>query len=50
MQSRVFVLMGDGEYAEGSVWEAAALAAYRKCHHLVLVVDANGLGQSGPSV
>lgn len=43
---RVYVLLGDGETAEGSVWEAAALAAYYKLDNLVAVIDVNGLGQS----
>jgi len=46
---RVFVLQGDGETAEGSVWEAADFAAERRLGNLVLVVDANRLGQSGPT-
>jgi transketolase len=41
-----YVLMGDGECAEGSVWEAAALAGYYKTPNLFAVVDVNGLGQS----
>ena len=43
---RVYVLMGDGEIAEGSVWEAAALATYYRLDNLVGIVDVNGLGQS----
>jgi transketolase len=43
---RVYALMGDGETAEGSIWEAAALAAYYKLDNLVGIVDVNGLGQS----
>ena len=43
---RVYVLMGDGEIAEGSVWEAAALATYYRLDNLVGVIDVNGLGQS----
>jgi len=43
---RVFVLLGDGEMAEGSVWEAAALAAHYKLDNLVAIVDVNGHGQS----
>jgi len=43
---RTFVLMGDGESAEGSIWEAAALAAYYKLDNLVGIVDVNRLGQS----
>jgi transketolase len=43
---RVYVLMGDGETAEGSVWEAVAFAAYHKLDNLVSIVDVNALGQS----
>ncbi len=43
---RVFVLLGDGETAEGSVWEAVALASYYKLDNLVAMVDVNALGQS----
>jgi transketolase len=46
LERRVFVLLGDGECAEGSVWEAAALAAYYRLDRLVAVVDVNGFGQS----
>jgi transketolase len=41
-----FVLLGDGECAEGSVWEAAELAAYYKASNLYAIVDVNGQGQS----
>ena len=44
--NRIFVLMGDGETAEGSVWEAAALAAHSNLDNLVAIVDVNRLGQS----
>ena len=43
---RTYVLMGDGECAEGSIWEAAALAGHYKLTNLVAVVDVNRLGQS----
>lgn len=43
---RVYVLLGDGEMAEGSVWEAVELAAHYKLENLLAVVDVNGLGQS----
>ena len=46
---RVFVLQGDGETAEGSVWEAADCAAGYKLDNLIVIVDANRLGQSGPT-
>src|SRR4029079_9657156 len=45
--ARVFVLMGDGETAEGSVWEAAQMAGHENLANLVGIVDVNGLGQSG---
>src|SRR5262250_1173115 len=41
-----YVLLGDGECAEGSVWEAAALASYYKASNLYAIIDVNGLGQS----
>ena len=41
-----YVLMGDGEIAEGSVWEAASLAGNYKLNNHVGIVDANRMGQS----
>jgi len=38
--------MGDGECAEGSVWEAATLAGHYKTSNLFAAVDVNGMGQS----
>ncbi len=43
---RTYVLMGDGEIAEGAVWEAASLAGINKLNNLVAIVDVNRLGQS----
>ena len=43
---RTYVLLGDGEMAEGSVWEAADVAVYHKLDSLCAVIDVNGLGQS----
>src|SRR5215831_6702417 len=43
---RTYVLLGDGEMAEGSVWEAANVAVYHKLDSLCAVIDVNGLGQS----
>jgi len=43
---RVYVLLGDGEIAEGSVWEAAELAMHYQLDNLVGIIDVNGLGQS----
>jgi len=47
---RVFVLSGDGELAEGSVWEAAGAASHKKLDNLFLLVDVNRLGQSDPTM
>ena len=46
---RTYVLMGDGETAEGSVWEAAAMAAHERLDSLCAIVDVNALGQSQPT-
>ena len=43
---RTYVLLGDGECAEGSVWEAASLAGLQQLNNLVAIVDINRLGQS----
>ncbi len=44
--ARVYVLHGDGEMAEGSVWEAAAFSAHYELDNLTAIVDVNALGQS----
>ncbi|MBT2366059.1 transketolase [Streptomyces sp. ISL-10] len=46
---RVWVLSGDSEMAEGSVWEAVEHAAHEGLDNLTLVVDVNRLGQRGPT-
>ena len=43
---RTYVLMGDGETAEGSVWEAAASAHFHQLDSICAIVDINALGQS----
>lgn len=45
--NRVFTLMGDGELAEGSVWEAAMAASHYKLDNLVAIIDRNHLQISG---
>ncbi len=47
---RTYVLLGDGEMAEGSVWEAIEIAAYYKTDNLVAIVDCNRLEQSGQTM
>lgn len=44
-----YVLLGDGEIAEGAVWEAANVAGIYKLKNLIAIVDANRLGQSQPT-
>jgi transketolase len=44
---RCFVVMGDGEQQEGSVWEAAAVAAHHRLDNLTAVIDRNGLQITG---
>ncbi|MGI6433705.1 MAG: transketolase [Sphaerochaetaceae bacterium] len=46
-KSRVYVIMGDGELAEGSNWEAAAAASHHKLDNLMVFVDLNGLQIGG---
>jgi transketolase len=47
---RIYVLLGDGEVAEGSVWEAASTAAHYRLGNLCATVDINRLGQSEPTM
>ena len=44
---RVYTLLGDGEIAEGQVWEAAMFAGHKKLDNLVVIVDNNGLQIDG---
>ena len=44
---RVYTLLGDGEIAEGQVWEAAMFAGFKKLDNLVVIVDNNGLQIDG---
>ena len=45
-----YVLMGDSEITEGSIWEAAEIAAYYKLSRLIGIVDCNRLGQSTQTI
>ncbi len=47
--SRVYVLLGDGEIEEGQVWEAAMSAVKFRLDNLVAIVDQNGYQQTGPT-
>ncbi|KAH7639969.1 hypothetical protein DERF_014051 [Dermatophagoides farinae] len=46
---RVYCLIGDGESAEGSIWEALSFASKYKLDNLVAIFDVNRLGQSEPT-
>lgn len=48
--TRVYVLTGDGELAEGQIWEAAAFAGHYKLDSLTVIGDINALGQSEPTM
>ena len=47
---RTYALLGDSECSEGSVWEAAQLAAYYKLNNICAIVDVNKLGQRGETM
>jgi transketolase len=49
-QNKTFVLLGDGELAEGQVWEAANFAGYYGLDNLIAIADINRLAQSGESM
>ena len=49
VSNRVYALLGDGELAEGAVWEAAAQASHLGLDGLTAIVDVNRLGQNGPT-
>jgi transketolase len=48
--TRVYVLLGDGEMAEGQIWEAAGFAGHYQLDNLTVVADVNALGQSQPTM
>lgn len=50
LDHRTYVLMGDGESVEGSVWEAAEVARQHRLDNLCAIVDVNRLGQSDPTM
>ena len=50
LPGRVWVLMGDSEVAEGSVWEAMENASFHGARNLIGILDMNRLGQRGPTM
>lgn len=49
LNHKTYVMLGDGESAEGSVWEATELASHYKLNNLIAILDCNRLGQSEPT-
>ena len=47
---RVWVLCGDSEIAEGSIWEAFEHAGFERLDNLTVIIDVNRLGQRGPTM
>jgi transketolase len=47
---KVYVLLGDGEMAEGQIWEALQISSHYKLNNLIAVADINKLGQSGETI
>ncbi len=47
---RVYALLGDGESAEGSIWETAQMASLERLDNLCATIDVNRLGQSEPTM
>lgn len=46
---KTFVLMGDGEINEGTVWESAMFAKHNRLSNLIAIIDKNGMQSDGPS-
>ncbi len=47
---KTYVLMGDSEITEGSIWEATEIAAFYELNNLIGIVDCNRLGQSNETI
>lgn len=47
---KTYVLLGDSEMAEGSIWEALEIARFYKLNNLIGIIDCNRLGQSTPTM
>ena len=45
----MYCVIGDGESAEGSIWEAMAFCSHYKLDNMVAIIDVNRLGQSEPT-
>lgn len=47
IDNKIYVLLGDGECAEGSIWEALSFISYNKLKNIITIVDRNNLQQTG---
>jgi transketolase len=50
VEARVWVMLGDSEMAEGSVWEAMEATAFHGANNVTAILDLNRLGQRGPTM
>jgi transketolase len=50
LPTKTYVLLGDGELAEGQVWEAANFASFHQLNNLIAILDINRLAQSGETM
>lgn len=50
IDNHTFVIMGDGEVAEGQIYEAVNFASFHKLDNLIGIIDVNRLGQTGPTM
>ncbi len=48
-ESRIFVMVGDGECDEGAIWEAAAFGSHNNLNNLTIIIDNNTLQNDGPT-
>jgi len=44
INNKFYCIMGDGEIAEGSVWEACEFASYYKLNNIITIIDVNKYG------
>ena len=50
LSSKIYVLLGDSETTEGSIYEALQLASHYQLNNLIIIIDVNRLGQTGPTI
>ena len=48
-ESRIYVMLGDGECDEGAIWEAAAFGSHYNLNNLTVIIDCNTLQNDGPT-